>query len=233
MSSVAPTSLAEEQVRGSLDVLMTTPLSTGSILWGKWMGTYRLVLGLAVLPGVASVVVACLAPPLPARFMVAGRPTAGVISLDLVDRVAAPCLLVGQMLSYGAAITSVGLALATWVRRLGRAIAINVLMFFFFTIGWPVLLDSIVLPLWGWLGRQIREAMMLISPLVAPIVTLQGLLNTPASDRWRMWLFALGWCVVAAAFAAAMFWATVESFDRCMGRMPETSVSDVNDTMIL
>jgi hypothetical protein len=35
ISSVAPTSLAEEQVRGSLDVLMTTPLSNRSILWGK------------------------------------------------------------------------------------------------------------------------------------------------------------------------------------------------------
>ena len=152
MSSVAPTSLAEERVRGSLDVLMTTPLSTRSILWGKWLGTYRFVLWLAVLPGLATVVVACLAPPLPARFMVAGRPTAGVISLGLVDRIAAPCLIVGQMLSYGAAITSVGLALATWVRRLGRAIAINVLIFFFFTVGWPLLLESFISPLLGWLG---------------------------------------------------------------------------------
>jgi ABC-type transport system involved in multi-copper enzyme maturation permease subunit len=236
MSSVAPTSLAEEQVRGSLDVLMTTPLSTRSILWGKWLGTYRLVLGLAVLPGLASVVVACLAPPVPARFMVTGRPTAGVNSLGLVDRIAAPCLIVGQMLSYGAAITSVGLALATWVRRLGRAIAINVLIFFFFAVGWPLLLDSFVSPVLGWLGRQIREAMMLISPLIAPIVTLQGLLDTLWSDRWRMWLFAQGWCVVAAAFSAAVFWAAVKSFDRCMGRTPETSVSEdypLDDTMIL
>ena len=44
------------------------------------------------------------------------------------------------MLSYGAAITSMGLALATWVPRLGRAIAINVVIFVLITIGWPLLL---------------------------------------------------------------------------------------------
>jgi ABC-type transport system involved in multi-copper enzyme maturation permease subunit len=236
ISSVAPTSLAEEQVRGSLDVLMTTPLSNRSILWGKWLGTYRVVLWLAVLPGLASAVVAWLAPPVPARFMVAGGPTAAVIPLGLVDRITAPCLIVGQMLSYGAAITSVGLALATWVRRLGRAIAINVLIFFFFTIGWPLFLESFIWPLRAWLGRPSMDAIMLISPMVAPMVALQCLLDYPSSARWGMWVIAQVWCVVAAGFAAAMFWAALKTFDPCMGRIPETSVSEeypLNDTMIL
>ena len=39
----AATSLAEERVRGSLDVLLATPMSTGSILAGKWWGTFRQV----------------------------------------------------------------------------------------------------------------------------------------------------------------------------------------------
>ena len=50
LSVSAATSLAEERVRGSLDVLMTTPLSTRQIVLGKWLGTFRLVPLLAVLP---------------------------------------------------------------------------------------------------------------------------------------------------------------------------------------
>ena len=41
------------------------------------------------------------------------------------------------MLAYGAAITSLGLALATWVSRLGRAIALCVTAYVGLVIGWP------------------------------------------------------------------------------------------------
>ena len=58
LSVQAPTALGEERVRGSLDVLMAAPISTRAIVWGKWMGTYRIALGLAVLPGVAAAVIA-------------------------------------------------------------------------------------------------------------------------------------------------------------------------------
>ena len=40
LSVSASTSLAEERVRGSLDVLLCTPLSTRSILVGKWWGSF-------------------------------------------------------------------------------------------------------------------------------------------------------------------------------------------------
>ena len=43
LSAGAATSLAEERVRGSLDVLMTTRLSTAEIVLGKWLGNYRFV----------------------------------------------------------------------------------------------------------------------------------------------------------------------------------------------
>ncbi len=92
---------------------MTTPLSTESILCGKWLGTFRVVLLLAILPGVITVILACMAPAVTGRLGAAG----GGTPLGVGDRVAAPCLIVAQMVSYGAAITSVGLALATWVPR--------------------------------------------------------------------------------------------------------------------
>ena len=50
LSVSAATSLAEERQRGSLDVLMATPLSTRSIVLGKWWGAFRGVPPLTVLP---------------------------------------------------------------------------------------------------------------------------------------------------------------------------------------
>ena len=49
-SATAPTVLAEERVRGSLDILLTTPLSTRAIVIGKWLGACRGVLVLVLLP---------------------------------------------------------------------------------------------------------------------------------------------------------------------------------------
>jgi hypothetical protein len=75
--------------------------------------------------------------------------------LTLCDRIAAPCLDVCEMLSYGAAITSMGLALATWVPRLGRAIAINVVIFVLITIGCPLFFQSFIWhPLQAWLTTR-------------------------------------------------------------------------------
>jgi ABC-2 family transporter protein len=50
LSVSAATSLAEERQRGSLEVLMATPLPTRSIVWGKWWGTFRSVPRLLILP---------------------------------------------------------------------------------------------------------------------------------------------------------------------------------------
>ena len=50
LSATAPTVLAEERVRGSLDVLMATPLATRAIVLAKWWGTFRKVLLLLPLP---------------------------------------------------------------------------------------------------------------------------------------------------------------------------------------
>ena len=53
VSLFAPTVLAEERVRGSLDVLMTTPLPTDRIVLSKWWGAYRAVPALAILPAIS------------------------------------------------------------------------------------------------------------------------------------------------------------------------------------
>jgi hypothetical protein len=190
-----------------------------------------------VLPGLMTVILAYVAPAVTTQFVAGSRPPPDLTPLSLVERVAAPCLVVGQMLCYGAAITSVGLALATWVLRPGRAIAINVGIFVLITIGWPLFFEAVILyPLQEWLATQANtvstnshwlvSAMMAISPFAAPIVTLENLLEFGSSDRWKVWSFAVLWCVLAAAVAAAMFWAAVGTFDRCLGRVEEPSMWD-------
>ena len=54
LSLVTPASLAEDRARGSLEVLLLTPLSSRSLLLEKWFAHYRVVPWLAVLPGVVA-----------------------------------------------------------------------------------------------------------------------------------------------------------------------------------
>jgi ABC-type transport system involved in multi-copper enzyme maturation permease subunit len=237
LSSQAPTSLGEERVRGSLDVLMTTPISTRSIVWGKWLGTYRIVFWLAILPGIAAVIMAFAVPSMPARFLGPGMIAR---SLTFADRIVTPALVVGELLSYGAAITSLGLFLATWIPRPGRAIAVNVAVFVLIAVGWPFLFDAFIWrPIQAWLvtswnmtGADIQwlpRGMIVISPLIGPAITLDGLGEPWARPQWKFNLLALSWCLLAWAFAGAMFWAVLRSFDRRLGRMRETSQGDGAD----
>ena len=102
LSISAVTSLAEERQRGSLDVLLATPLSTRSIVLGKWWGAFRGVPPLTVLP----------------VLIAAAMATHTGFALG-------PVLIGGLVVAYGAAITSLGLALATWLPRMDRAIGLT------------------------------------------------------------------------------------------------------------
>ena len=61
--------------------------------------------------------------------------------LDVVDRIAYVILPVAMLLAQGAAVTSVGLALATWSRRVGRAVAISVAAYVLVAFLSPILLE--------------------------------------------------------------------------------------------
>ena len=134
MSSLAPTSLAEERVRGSLDVLMTTPLSTRSILWGKWLGTYRVVLWLAVLPAVRVRDRGLHGSSLPAIHGRRRRPE----PLDLFDRITCPAWSSARCSPTARPSPAWAWPWRPGSPRLGRAIAINVVIFVLITIGWPL-----------------------------------------------------------------------------------------------
>ncbi len=79
----------------------------------------------------------------------------------------------------------------------------------------PINIDGIDL-IW------IDQGLMALSPMAAPIMTIQAL-DIAHAGRWQFWVIMSFWCLLAWASAGAMYWAALRSFDRRLGRMPETS----------
>jgi ABC-type transport system involved in multi-copper enzyme maturation permease subunit len=186
LSVIAATPLAEERARGSLDVLLTTPMETGQIVFGKWLGTYRLVPPLAVLPVFAVLGIAQRGFAIPSAIVMATF-----------------------VLAAGAAITSLGLALATWCPRLGRAVGLTVSVYLLAGVGWMMAIAGILH------GRD-SEMMMMGSPFFwsgAVTDAVHGI------DDRRLWTAAIGWTLLYAVSAVLLLGATLATFNRCLGRV--------------
>jgi ABC-type transport system involved in multi-copper enzyme maturation permease subunit len=195
LSVSAATALGEERVRGSLDVLLSTPMPTSAIVWGKWWGTYRLVPLLAVLP--ALLVGAMAMSGAPGRWL--GVP-----------------LIIALILAQGAAVTSLGLALATWVSRIGRAVVLSVSAYVLVTVGWIFFL-LVAVPR----SHELQEGLMAASPFfgAGDLTFLAG------ESSVRNWSSFVGWVsfwtIAYLVAAGALLAATLVTFNRCLGRLPE------------
>jgi ABC-type transport system involved in multi-copper enzyme maturation permease subunit len=184
------TSLAEERVRGSLDVLLATPLETRKIVWGKWWAAFRPVLFLAAWP-------------------------------TLVTAIACPeshlwgvMLMAGLVLAYGAAVTSLGLALATWVAALGRAVALGVTAYVFISVGFPVVVQMIARNNWGLF-------LACASPFLGVVTLTQEMEGVHAVDTVPFLVCNVCWMVAYAVVAAGLLWLTLLTFDRRLGRVSD------------
>jgi hypothetical protein len=194
----AVTALAEERVRGSFDTILTTPLSTLAIVWGKWWGSYRGVFPLVILPTVLAAV------------------------LGLHDN-AWDCslLLAGLMLAHGAFLTSLGLAIAVGVARFGRAVTIVVVLYVVQTFGFIVLLAIIEASrkedglLWLSYGSPGLSAM------IFSILTI----DKPREFNYVLWAYI--WIAMLWAAAAFIFLMTVLRFNSFMGRASRLSLEPV------
>ena len=60
-------------------------------------------------------------------------------------------------LAHGAAVTSLGLALATWLRRTGLAVAVSVGAFVLGSIGWIIAVVAVVRPLLDWWSNHVER----------------------------------------------------------------------------
>jgi ABC-type Na+ efflux pump permease subunit len=199
----ASTSLAEERVRGSLDVLLSTPMSTQSILAGKWWGSFRLAGRVAFWSAAVA-------------FFSAAANGQWLFFFVL------PALV----LAYGAAINSLGLAVATRVRRPGRAVAVCVTAYVILVVGWPVLEVLLLSEVNGpfgiamILGDPPYGALILTWSLDGGGIPIMGGRFTPTEAI----LWALIWIVAYVLAAAFLHRATLATFDGCLGRIPDDGV---------
>ncbi len=200
LSVSAATSLAEERDRGSLEVIMTTPLSAREIVWGKWCGTIATVPRLAILPLWVGIGAAMIS-----------QGWDGLI------------LMFGLILAYAAAITSFGLALATWIKRLGRVVVISVVAYVLIAVGWPLIVA--VIGMSNGVPRTDVDWLLLASPFFGIFETTERASWLPGGwwygrASWNP-LWPLFWIGAYSAAAAILAYATLLTFDRCMGRAVE------------
>lgn len=197
LSVSASTSLVEERVRGSLDVLMTTPLSTLAIVWGKWLGAYRRAVLLAVPPGL--VAAACA--------LVSGQWYGAF-------------LMFVSVLAQGAAVVSLGLLVATWTPRLGRAIGATVAGYILVAIGWMF----VVVFLSRGAGSGPGRFLIGFSPLYNAGALTEGLTRTSIiSWHFETLVIATFWALAYFGLAGGLFLITLRVFDSRLGRITGAS----------
>ena len=195
----ASTSLAEERVRGSLDVLMTTPLSTRTIVMAKWWGVF-LRGTILLLPPTFAVTLDVL--------VYQGGP----LTILLM-----PCLI----LSYLAGVASLGLFVATLTPRLGRAVGWVVAIYAMVAVGGYLFPMMVLQPD----TNDLDFGLACISPFVGVAITVIGAENSEQWESWggRGWITI--WIVVYTTIHFALLVLTLTSFDRKLGRVSEKRFS--------
>jgi ABC-type transport system involved in multi-copper enzyme maturation permease subunit len=194
LSVSAVTSLAEERQRGSLDVVLATPLSTRSIVLGKWLGAFRGVPPLTVLP----------------MLIASAMATHTGFALG-------PTLIGGLVVAYGAALTSFGLALATWVPRMGRAIGLTAGLYVVVTIG-AVFVGNILFgkgPDAAWRGFAAASPFWGVGYSSAVFGGTAG----PGDEIEKQAAWLAFWIVAYGLVAFVLLLATLKTFNRCLGRI--------------
>jgi hypothetical protein len=112
---------------------------------------------------------------------------------------------------YGSAIVTIGLALAIWIKRAGRAMATSVVIFIFLTVG--LLFAPLVQ------NGSDRTLVMGSSFLASGFLTEECLrpYRRPEPTVPALML----WCIFYTLVAAIISVAACRSFDRSLGRMPD------------
>jgi len=198
VSVSAVTALSEERVRGTMDLLLATPLRTSDIVWGKWRGAYRTVPWIAVLPLINIVVLA-----------------AGT------GRWFSVAYILAVVFTYGAAVTSLGLALATWIKRLGRATATSAAVYALVTVGW---LATVALAFSSG-GHETFEALGSASPFFGPGELAFETGNT-FTRKLSCYAYLPVWIGVYVVAAFMLYVLTLATFDNCLGRVQDSLPRD-------
>ena len=119
--------------------------------------------------------------------------------------------LIGGILVIGAAVTSIGLAMATWFSRLGRAVAMSVGLYAAVSIGWIFVVVSFASP------RPYGEGLLMGSPFAFVLILCgEAVKNLP--DRGYL-VAATFWIIVSSIVSSVVYRLTLASFNTCLGRV--------------
>lgn len=233
LSVTAANAMAEERVRGSLDVLMSTPISNASIVLGKWWGAYRNVPILALFPAVGCLLLAIGEPGN------GGPPIAGMPAQPPAaawERAMAFLMPVAWVLSHGALITSVGVALSTWLSRPSRAVTSSVVFYVLATIGTIFATELVARPLVNriltWIGNPVYPYSQVGSFVESIGISLSGFGSQFVATQLPFRMVGLGprplvWAgqfltmSLILSSAGLLLWFTIKTFNHAMGRMDE------------
>ena len=116
--------------------------------------------------------------------------------------------MIAYVLSAGAAITSLGLAVATRHSRLGPAVATTVSVYVLITVGWLFVASFVLIT-----GE--RGPVMASPFFFAGILTIHRIAFPEFSSFYGWGTY---WVVVSASAAAPLLVITLVIFDRCLGR---------------
>ncbi|WP_422928194.1 ABC transporter permease [Singulisphaera sp. PoT] len=187
----AATALVEERSRGSLDILLTTPLSSRSVVLAKWWSVYRELPRLLWLPTLVGLVLAGIT-----------EKWLGLLQLVLFITVIT------------AAWTSIGLALSTWISRLSRAIAAAVILYTLASLGLPMLFLTMLSS-----NQDLATALAEVSPFhgLFDLTYSLGAAWWFPIVRLSAWI----WIVLYAIVAVVLLLTLLATFDHALGRIPE------------
>ena len=128
-----------------------------------------------------------------------------------------PALIGGLILAYGAAITSLGLALATWLPRMSRAIGLTAGLYVVMTIG-AIPVGTI---LFGKGPAGASDGFPAASPFwgVGFSSAVFGGTAGPQHDMRKQAAWLALWIVAYGLVACGLLLATLKTFNRCLGRI--------------
>ena len=149
-----------------------------------------------------------------------------------------------DFLASSALLVSAGLALATWVRRLGRAVTLSVIVFFLIGMVWPMLVGIVRDLIFGWLSRNrvtpgklnnyefIMSSLMALSPIAGPLNPLHVFMwnQTSGAGQWIGQAVIIG---VKASAARLLLVLSIRTFDRCLGRIPDSPAGRGRDEAVV
>jgi hypothetical protein len=114
------------------------------------------------------------------------------------------------VLACGAAVTGLGLALATWCARLGRAVALTVTAYLLVAVGW------LFVGLWFRRGPD-GEGLLMASPFFCAGQLAADLCRSGNMRGHIEW--AVFWTLAYGMAALAFLGAALATFNRCLGRV--------------